>query len=996
MIMDSGELIWLRPENVSLYGADCIPHWRDVPATRNCLNPPVSPKYRGNVTGFLALTFALLLPGVARAWHSTLYPTNWQPPTVTSANFATDKLLQDFSYAGYQAGENALPHISGPVFTVTLPPFNADNTGVTNCTTAIQSAINTAQSAGGGVVFLPAGLYAVSPQGANTYALQITSPNVVLRGAGISNTFLLNTSTNMRSKSIILISGPSGAGFYSSGTGSSATTQDLLGPTLQIPVASTAGFAVGQWVTVRADCSDAWVTEHGEPDWLGYSNQLRGIAYFRRVVAVSNSPSTITINAPTRYYLKTRDNARVVRLSSAPLLNCGLEDFSIGNVQHNGTGWAEDDYNISGTGGYDVHDSFAIRIVRARDSWVRNVATFQPAGNTFTCHLLSNGILLNECSQITLTNCHFQRSQYGGAGGNGYLYRLQNVNECLLDNCRSTFTRHGFVLSHMGASGNVFHECVDKDTGRQTGNIGSQTTAGANSDHHMHFSHANLVDACTADGSSWEARYRPYGSAPLHNLTAAHSVYWNTHGIGSGPTYAVQTEQSRYGYAIGTRGTRTSVLLPTYGGTKCTPLDHVEGSGLGETLEPFSLYQDQLNRRLNRPQILLPATITLTFPTNSFRLTPTVMIGSRVAATNEYTATWRVVSAPGLGLFSNTNSAEPLVTFADRGTNELELTVIANGQPASARIAVILSPDFASSIQTLAAQADTYVRDGSFSNDNYGAETVLQLKKNATTGFTRRAFLRFQLPAGGSTNFDRAYLELRSSSPPPPGTSPTLELHLVTTDGWSETGVNWSTQPLMGQTLASWPMSTNGLDRVEVSAAAANEANTDGQLSLGLLIANPFSDTVYSLHAREAGQDIAPRLVLETTNSAPSYSAWAASFVNQPLSDPAGNLDGDRYNNAEEYLFAINPTQSDVNALISVAPTTGGVLLTFPQRKRLPAGTYYSIEHTGALVPGNWLPAPGVVFTVVADLGEAQMITAFVPSTSPQQAFLRLRIVLGQ
>jgi len=89
------------------------------------------------------------------------------------------------------------------------------------------------------VVFLPAGCIQSVHRERSAYALTITSSNVVLRGAGIGTTFLLNTSTNMRSKSIILLSGSSSAGFYSSGAASTTISQDLLGPTMEIPVAST-------------------------------------------------------------------------------------------------------------------------------------------------------------------------------------------------------------------------------------------------------------------------------------------------------------------------------------------------------------------------------------------------------------------------------------------------------------------------------------------------------------------------------------------------------------------------------------------------------------------------------------------------------------------------------------------------------------------------------------------------------------------------------------
>ncbi len=987
----------MNVQKLDFSGPHDIPLSRDAAKSKKGFNHAVIPTICANVHRLMACSLLMLCALPAHAWHSTLYPTNWQPPTVSSADFETNKLIQDFSYAGYKAGEQPLPVIAGPLFNVTQPPYNANNTGAADATVAIQSAINAAQTAGGGVVFLPAGSYSVSPQGANSYALQINAPNVVLRGAGVGATFLLNTSTNMRSKSIVLITGPAAAGFYSSGAASTAIRQDLHGPTLEIPVTSTSGFAPGQFVVVRADCTDAWITEHGEPDWIGYGSQLGGIAYFRRVTAVNAAANTLSLNAPTRYYLKTRDNARVVRLSSAPLLNCGLENFSIGNVQRAGTGWGEDDYTVAGTPAYDVHDSYAVRIVRARDSWMRNVATFQPAGNTTTAHLLSNGILLSECSQVTLTNCDFQRTEYGGGGGNGYMYRLQNANECLLDNCRSTFTRHGFVLSHMASSGNVYRGCTDKDSGRQTGDTGLQTTAGSNSDHHMHFSHGNLIDTCTGDGSGFEARYRPYGSAPLHDLTAAHSVFWNTRGIGSGPSYVVTTEQSRYGYVIGTRGTRSGVSLSTYGGTKCNPLDHVEGTALGDTLEPFSLYADQLSRRLSLPQIALSTNLILGFPTNSLRLQPLIQIGATNAATNAFTASWRVASGPGAVLFSSTNAPDPLLTFAARGTNEVELTVTANGFQTSARVSIFLAPDDASMTESLTPVADAYVRDGSFATTNYGLETTLQLKKNATVGFTRYAFLRFNLLSTTLTNFNRAYLELRSPGPPVAGSAPTLELHFVTNDVWSETGINWNTQPAFGPALTNWLMSTNGLDRVEITAAALGEMAGDKSFSLGLLVSNPFSDTVYSFHSREAAAGLRPQLVLETTNAALSYANWAASFTNPPLSAtaPGDDPDGDRLNNAEEFLFVRNPTLADTPSGFQINSAPGGVRLVFPQRKRLPPELFYVIESTRSLAPASWQPAAEVGFSLAGDLGDAVLMNAFIPTNADKQSYYRLRLVVS-
>ena len=183
----------------------------------------------------LTLFPLLLLPGQANAWRSTLYPTNWQAPVDGVVSFESSKMIQDFSYAGYRGGENGIPNVGGTLFNVTQPPYNADKTGGSDTTLAIQSAINAAQAAGGGVVYLPAGTYSIRPQASNNYALLITAPNIVLRGEGAGQTFLLNTSTNMRSKSIILLNGPSAAGMYSSGVASTNITRNLLGPTAAIP-----------------------------------------------------------------------------------------------------------------------------------------------------------------------------------------------------------------------------------------------------------------------------------------------------------------------------------------------------------------------------------------------------------------------------------------------------------------------------------------------------------------------------------------------------------------------------------------------------------------------------------------------------------------------------------------------------------------------------------------------------------------------------------------
>ena len=534
-------------------------------------------------------------------WRSSLYPSNWQPPG-PSTSFATAKLIQDFSYAGYRRGEQLLPEVTGPVFDVTQ--FGADATGATSSTTAIQNAIDAAAAAGGGVVFLPAGTYRVAPPSGSSRALRISSSNIVLRGAGTTRTFLLNTSIDMNDKSVIQVAPSSGP---SLGTPRDVTA-NLPGPTHRIPVESAGSFAPGNIVRLQWNFTSDWVTENNQETWWGVSRPGSAV-YFREVTAVDENAGWIELDVPTRYWIKTRESP-TVRTISGLLRNVGIESLSIGNVQHPGSGWGEEDYQDSSKAAYDTHNSWLIRFDNLRDSWIRGVSSYQASGNTRTCHMLSNGIRLLNCLRVTVQDCQMRRPQYGGGGGNGYMFRLQGSNECLIRNCLAAFSRHGFVISHPGTSGNVFLQCEDRDTARATGSSSSgYTTSGSGSDNHQHFSHSNLWDQCHAHNSFFTAHHRGlFGSTPPHGVTSAHAVYWNT--SGSGTRYAdsanpiVRSEQLEYGYIIGTRatdgGTAYSASIPTGGNT--SPADHREGVNTGAGLQPQSLYLDQLTRRL-RPTV---------------------------------------------------------------------------------------------------------------------------------------------------------------------------------------------------------------------------------------------------------------------------------------------------------------------------------------------------------------------------------------------------------
>ena len=93
-------------------------------------------------------------------------------------------VLPDYSYAGYQHGEQPIPAVKGPIFDVTR--FGAVPNSKQSAYAAIQKAIDACEAAGGGVVWFPKGVYQINPapSDADQPRLRISKSGVVLRGAG--------------------------------------------------------------------------------------------------------------------------------------------------------------------------------------------------------------------------------------------------------------------------------------------------------------------------------------------------------------------------------------------------------------------------------------------------------------------------------------------------------------------------------------------------------------------------------------------------------------------------------------------------------------------------------------------------------------------------------------------------------------------------------------------------------------------------------------------
>ena len=548
----------------------------------------------GLLIGLLVFTFAVVSAGSDAAepalWRSSLYPEDWTPQYTD----AQGRFLHDFSYAGYHMGEKPLPtEVPGLRVDVTKPPYNADNTGKESATAAIQRAINDVGLAGGGTVFLPAGTYRLTfRSSAMPAALIIAHSHVVLQGEGTDKTFLFLDETFTRERSMIQVS-PITSSFSWRRPADGVVQRlraDVDARERVIPLDGPPQFAVGEWVVIQYDLTPEWIAEHNMSD--GWDSSIAGPSFFRQVVAVDLEQNTITIDTPVRYPVKVRDNGRVYR-AGEPLREVGLADFSVGMREHPATtGWGNNDHGRAGTGAYDVHASRAVSFNGVINSWIRDVATYKPPGNSYA-HIHSIGFAFSQSRFLTIRRVSVENPQYRGGGGNGYPF-VVGSQDSLYDNLRAINGRHNFTISGQAANGNVIYR----------GYIANPIESLA-ADFHAYLSMANLIDNLTIDQDRFDAADRSGAAGvsgfPKHGVSTTQSVFWNVIGLAYRRDLPaiIRTDQYGWGYVIGTRGPAARVQAVD-GNPRTLPQDFVEGEGRGDTLVPQSLYLDQLERRLRR------------------------------------------------------------------------------------------------------------------------------------------------------------------------------------------------------------------------------------------------------------------------------------------------------------------------------------------------------------------------------------------------------------
>lgn len=578
------------------------------------------------------------------------------------------RFLHDFSYAGYRSGEKPIPPQDPnpdvwtknvPVLDVTRSPYNCVPDGKMDCRAAIQAAID-AVGTSGGIVYLPAGEYRITAKN-SSYFIQMRKNKVVLRGDGQNITKIkvdpnYNGVFDMDNKAVFQI----GGGKYTDAFGktydndgwiqmdskSAKIKSNIDFPSRIIPVDDASLFTTNDPIIIQGDFTESFIAEHDntgiwKTNWRPYAYKFR-----RSVVNVDVDKNKITIDVPTRYRIKTSDNARVYKTTRG-LSEIGIEHMSFGMIRHPDEWEGDESLAI-----YKQIDHNILMIIEnVRNSWLYDIGSYEPRENDgkptdntkygkYDVEILNRIIEMRQSRFITVKNFFFKNMQVDGggdSGGQGYGITL-HANEVLIENGTLQKVKKPFAMQWGIASGNVIKDVTEKEV---------FTNA---SDFHGALSFANLIDNAALVGTFWEAAVRPLPETPddttrPDSIAASQNVFWNTWGTPLTITVrtwwdrdndndngwdnpavsdpgSIVSNQFGWGYVIGTYGPESRVVAARMPDRSVSenkwkpnilPRDYLEGIGYdedlryaGKVLEPGSLYEAQLKLRLaaNKERVL--------------------------------------------------------------------------------------------------------------------------------------------------------------------------------------------------------------------------------------------------------------------------------------------------------------------------------------------------------------------------------------------------------
>lgn len=407
---------------------------------------------------------------------------------ISQTSDALGNQIPDFSYAGYQASEKAIPNVDNKIF---VPVQKGDATQKIQAAIDYVSNLKANKSGFRGAVLLDKGTFNVSG------TLYIRTSGVVLRGSGNSENGTVLLGTGIKRESVIRVLGTDDKKIGESFELNAAYTP--LG-TQKIQLKNAAKLKPADEIIITQPLADNWIKElkmddfGAETGWISWKKKDWDISWNRVVTAVNGN--VVSLNAPLTMTLDANFGEAKVNVYS---WSGRIENIGIENMLMKST------FNAANPKD-EEHRWQAISIENTRNAWVKQLNFKHFAGGAVS--------VLKSSQQITVEDCMATEpvSEIGGFRRHTFYTEGQQT---LFQRCYSEYGYHDFAVGGFGTTGpNVFIQCESHLPFNNSGAIGSWATG-------------VLFDVSYVDGHALSYNNREQNGRGA-GWTAANSVIWET------------------------------------------------------------------------------------------------------------------------------------------------------------------------------------------------------------------------------------------------------------------------------------------------------------------------------------------------------------------------------------------------------------------------------------------------------------------------------------
>jgi hypothetical protein len=343
-------------------------------------------------------------------------------------DYRKDKsVLAEFSYVGYHHGEENIPtNRNCKVFDVTT--FGAKANDTISDKSAIQNAINAANTHGGGIVFFPKGRFLVNESTDSSNSILSKGSRIIFRGSGSGP-----DGTELFMKNVLQPTNPAQMWtvppLFIFTSGDSDKKIGIVGESAKIgcfklKLNTTKGLKKGDWIVLKLlnnskELIDTELKNNQlDPTWSYLVNKGIDVKVFYQIQKIKKE--TVTLTAPISYDIDSKYIWDVYKFANSE--EVGIEDIAlVGNwkekfVHHRS--WQDDSgYNMFN---FSRITNSWIKICRFTDCSIAAVITQSANISVINCKITGNGghnaISSNGSTNVLIAKCVDEASQWHSFG----------------------------------------------------------------------------------------------------------------------------------------------------------------------------------------------------------------------------------------------------------------------------------------------------------------------------------------------------------------------------------------------------------------------------------------------------------------------------------------------------------------------------------------------------------------------------------------------------